>query len=51
MIYILCGNDLSPEHELKVKQMKVSKAGIIMVIKEKECFRSWRERENSKINN
>lgn len=46
---MLCGNDLSPEHESKIKKMKVSKAGIIMVIKEKECFRSWREREDARV--
>jgi hypothetical protein len=47
---MLCGNDLSPEHELKIKQMKVSKAGIILVIKEKECFARWRERQEAEAN-
>lgn len=50
LIYLLSGNDLSPEHEARIKRMKVSKAGIIMVIKEKEYFRNWREREDLKSN-
>jgi hypothetical protein len=31
--------------------MKISKAGIIIVIKEKECFRVWLENEESKERN
>lgn len=43
LIFFLCGNNHSPEHEDKIKKMKLSKAGIKIVIKEKEAFRIWRD--------
>ena len=50
MLYLLSGDNLSPEHENKVKEMKETKAGIIMVIKEKELFSMWRNKKNSEAN-
>ena len=41
VIFYLCGNDHSPEHEAKIKKIKLSQVAIKMIIKEKESFAVW----------
>ncbi|MEO8447692.1 MAG: hypothetical protein ABI528_09370 [bacterium] len=43
IIYALCVSDQSPEHESRIRKMKISTAMVKMIIKEKEAFRIWRD--------
>ncbi len=47
VIYFLCGNDHSPEHEYRIRKMKLSQVAIKMVIREKESFTFWMSKKET----
>ncbi|HAY34155.1 MAG TPA: hypothetical protein PK536_03020 [Ignavibacteria bacterium] len=47
----LCGDNHFREHEAKIRKMKMSQMAIKMIIREKESFRNWVEREKAGIGN